>query len=1400
MVKHLKCDVQKFSGKPEDWESFKCDLEAVISSISGGIACLLDGNSETEEEQQTQREIFGFLTNLCETVDLKKLLKSETSHDSPDRGYKAWRVLLNKYEGKDDPNQEEQYLKAVSPMGPDESTSESFWLRMESSAAVLAANGVNLPDEMKVHHFLAGHPEQYEHAIIILKEVHQSQGRKVTWSDCKQFSLTAARRIEKSSTSSLKHSAYLSTPKPTAPPGMHVPSVQPRPAPPQAFNGKCYKCGKRGHRARECREKTTRDSHPTPVDVHLADLSFLQPVAFPAFVTSVDAFLPVSADGIDFADGVPRVVGGCMDGWLWNQADGEYIEPQATEEADDSESLSLSGSIDPHAAEEPVAFVADDDSNASVADMIGDDLYWRVYRLYPDIAGKITGMLLEGAPDAAALVALLDDPVYLRSVVEDAAVVLVSAQSALPCDGLPPSDFAAPAPMPRPANISEGVQPDFDRDLLERRRQRAQRKRDLQRERRKARRAAGGALSQLAEASRRAQAAARAAERAAVAAAALKAAEQAYIDSQVLPLWGEARLRRDAEETHRRAYDLDRRPATWRASARRPDPPGAPRVSPSPRRGRRHEPAPSRPYAFHAAPGKPSWAAQLGCCPDVMSLVYDLRWSDYDASGSEDDGYSSGEANIDDFYMMSVSDEDDADLFICPVAMPAPVSSGGFESYDFPADFSDLFLKDSGASAHCVSDREDFTEYVPLRPPIRIGGICCAAIGRGTVRLLLHEPEHGPRPATLYDVLHVPHLPKRSGHSYRRLFSQRCAQRRGTDFHYTASGNYMVLPGAVGRVPISKLPGSDLYCLHTRILRRCDGNLPRHVAMPGTSSTISRAVLHRRLGHLHSAGIDRLCRERVVGADLAAGDALPFCETCAVVKSHVLPRNRDLSDRPGAVGEKAGGDLWELRHLALGGKRYAFGVVDYFSNFDWVVYLRHKNEAAAGLRLIFRSMRSFQVPTPRLLRVDNDSVFQCASFRAVCDEHGCVLEFAAPYSQWQNGLRERFWRTLGEMTAALLHYAGLGREFWALAMAVAVYIRNRVWSAGVAGIPLQLLTGHAPDLSHLRVFGCPAYVHVDSSRRNKLDPKAFKGVFVGYGSESLTYLVWNPATQRIVSSRNVVFDELWRESVSRSPGGSGGNAARDLAMKISPEATAPTTPVPEEPEPEPEPEPESDPAPEESGGNDRRYPSRQRNPPGEYWMVHPQNPDGEEAQLAAVFAAMLYEPNTVTEALQSKHKEEWQVAIDAEYGSLLKQEVWTVARLPKGRKAIPVKLVFKVKYNADGTVARFKVRLVVKGFHQKHGIDYNETFAPTVKFTSIRVLLALAAQHDWELVQWDVEVAFLNATVHEEIYIVLPPGLEQYDADGTPLVGRLNKSLYGLKQAPKRWADTLTEWLVEFGF
>jgi hypothetical protein len=157
----------------------------------------------------------------------------------------------------------------------------------------------------------------------------------------------------------------------------------------------------------------------------------------------------------------------------------------------------------------------------------------------------------------------------------------------------------------------------------------------------------------------------------------------------------------------------------------------------------------------------------------------------------------------------------------------------------------------------------------------------------------------------------------------------------------------------------------------------------------------------------------------------------------------------------------------------------------------------------------------------------------------------------------------------------------------------------------------------------------------------------------------------------------------------------------------------------------------------------------------------------------------------------------WCKAMSDELFALEQNHTWIVTDLPLGKSAIDCKYVYKTKFLADGTIERLKVRLVAKGFTQKAGIDYTETFSPVAKLVTVRVLLSIATIKGWCLLQFDVNNAFLHGDLKEEIYMRKPPG---YSVGGANQVCKLLKSLYGLKQASRQWYSKFSLSLIAFGF
>ena len=158
----------------------------------------------------------------------------------------------------------------------------------------------------------------------------------------------------------------------------------------------------------------------------------------------------------------------------------------------------------------------------------------------------------------------------------------------------------------------------------------------------------------------------------------------------------------------------------------------------------------------------------------------------------------------------------------------------------------------------------------------------------------------------------------------------------------------------------------------------------------------------------------------------------------------------------------------------------------------------------------------------------------------------------------------------------------------------------------------------------------------------------------------------------------------------------------------------------------------------------------------------------------------------------------WLDAMKDELKSMDHNEVWDVVELPEGCKRVGCKWVFKAKRDSNGNVERYKARLVAKGFTQKDGVDYKETFSPVSKKDSFRIIMAMVAHYDLELLQMDVKTTFLNGNLDEEVYMDQPEG---FSVEGKEhMVCKLKKSIYGLKQASRQWYFKFNDTITSFGF
>ncbi|CAM8878685.1 unnamed protein product [Rhodiola kirilowii] len=411
--------------------------------------------------------------------------------------------------------------------------------------------------------------------------------------------------------------------------------------------------------------------------------------------------------------------------------------------------------------------------------------------------------------------------------------------------------------------------------------------------------------------------------------------------------------------------------------------------------------------------------------------------------------------------------------------------------------------------------------------------------------------------------------------------------------------------------------------------------------------------------------------------------------------------------------------------------------------------------------------------------------------------------------------------------------------------------------------PYEVLFGSPPPLTNLKVFGCLCYTSTISHHRDKFDPRASPCVFLGYPYGQKGYKVYCLQSHRIIVSRNVIFyeDIFPFEDKNKSVQGTStvpnphkvqttvpiysDELFDDLPTYIdtnpaesnTPEPTSPThiesyttdTPIHETIPPHTSPNTSSptsspyqtytspihetnptsthSPAPIRKSTRTHKPPKWQtdyicnlttniKTSPHTLNTVISYNHCSSSHQHFLNQVTLHTEPKTYAQAVKNPV---WEMAMNKEIKALEDNNTWTISELPQGAHAIACKWIFRVKYHSDGSIERYKARLVAKGFTQIEGIDYHDTFAPVVKMTTVRCLLAIAAVHDWPIFQLDVDNAFLYGDLHEEVYMLTPPGFYTKEKQ-EGLVCRLQRSIYGLKQASRQWFSRFSDSLTQFGF
>ncbi|UYV72131.1 hypothetical protein LAZ67_9001917 [Cordylochernes scorpioides] len=664
----------------------------------------------------------------------------------------------------------------------------------------------------------------------------------------------------------------------------------------------------------------------------------------------------------------------------------------------------------------------------------------------------------------------------------------------------------------------------------------------------------------------------------------------------------------------------------------------------------------------------------------------------------------------------------------------------------------DEWCLDSGATAHMCCLRTAFSDLRETEPiPVKLANDqSIEALGTGTVELEVLE--HGePFLLKLENVLFVPGLKG-------NLFSVSTCTEKSFFVKFMREKEEIVNP--LRKICIEAYKRNGLYILRqtkyakTQFTRMCiDKN--------------SSEIWHNRFGHLNFDDLKKLQRENLVNG-LPKGEfkSITSCETCIRGKQTRLPFPEVSLTKSTEPLQLIHSDICgPMRTKSYGGALYFATFIDDFSRMIFTFVMKRKSEIFKGFKVFKRFAEKQTGKKIKAIRSDNAAEYLSSDFKEYLLEEGIIHQLSVEYSPQQNGVAERANRTLVEMTRCFIIQANLPDPLWAELVHTSTYIRNRCPRTNESRTPYEIFTGRKPTVSHLRIIGCKCFAVDNRPRRGKFAPRSEEYRLIGYSPESKANDVVQIEAIPQKGEDTSLEEESLQDDENTLPG-------TDSDFLGEPSETMEVI--------------------SQRGRGRPRYirtgkPGRPRK---EYPTANLSTQEFSEVKYSP-------DPKDAEEALSGKDSYFWRKAMKEEFDSLIENKTWELVDPPKGQNVIGSKWAFRRKYSSDGSLERYKARLVAKGYSQKYGIDYEETFTPVVRHSTIRTVLALAVEYDLLVHQMDVQSAFLNGDVKEEIYITQP---ENFESKKYPRrVCKLKKAIYGLKQAGMTWHAKLDSVLKEMG-
>ncbi|UYV62579.1 hypothetical protein LAZ67_2001174 [Cordylochernes scorpioides] len=535
---------------------------------------------------------------------------------------------------------------------------------------------------------------------------------------------------------------------------------------------------------------------------------------------------------------------------------------------------------------------------------------------------------------------------------------------------------------------------------------------------------------------------------------------------------------------------------------------------------------------------------------------------------------------------------------------------------------------------------------------------------------------------------------------------------------------------------------------------------------------------HKRLGHLNEEYMKQMLKNNSAHNFNTQSQNMDTCQVCIQAKHPRTPFKPVLYPQSTRPLDLIHIDLiGPIQEESIGGAKYVLTLVDDFSRKIFVEFLSSKLESFDIIRSFIEEIEKEKEIKVKQLRSDNGKEFTNHQMTQYLKGKGIKHQLTNVYTPQQNGISERYNRTLIEGTRALLIDSQLPLRYWAETMSTFAYLKNRTPCKKLGWItPEERFSNKKPTVAHLKIFGCIAYYYVHKHKRGKFQPTAKVGIFVGYSSTRKAWRLIDPENENVIETRDVKFleNKLGKEILNKNDS----DDTQKYFLYNFPEETIPETSE--------EVENHDDHSHSDLENQDEHselpYNLRPNLKDKLYYELSSddepiEDNEGKDPTYDPTVGALKLShgnllPSSYEEAINHPDSPLWQQAMNKEIHSLQNHHVWDLTELPEAR-------------------------LVALGCSQEYGTDYTETFSPVMKTDSFRTLLAYATMAGYEFHHFDVETAFLYGKLSETIYMTQPPGYQ--DDKKKTSVCILNQALYGLKQSGRVWYETFTEYLFEIG-